>query len=57
MELSYPCRILKGDRISIPKEIMKLTNLKEGDFLIAKLSKKHLLLKPCKVVEVDIDVK
>lgn len=48
----YPCRILKGNRISIPNEIMKELNLKKGDLLLRKRDGKRLLFVPCKVVEV-----
>ena len=50
----YPCRILKGDRISIPKVIMDLLKLKQGDLMLVKIGKKSLFMKPCKVVEVEI---
>lgn len=48
---SYPCRILKGDRISIPNQIMKDLNLKVGDLLLRKRGGKGLVFVPCKVVE------
>lgn len=50
--MSYPCRILKGDRIAIPNEIMKDLNLKVGDLLLRKRDKKALVFVPCKVVEI-----
>ena len=49
--MSLPCRILKGNRISIPNEIMKDLNLKTGDLLLRKRDNKGLLFVPCKVVE------
>lgn len=48
---SYPRRILKGDRISIPSEIMKELNLKKGDLLSSKCDGKGLVFVPCKIVE------
>lgn len=32
----YIGKILKENRFTIPKEVMKLLNLKEGDYLIVK---------------------
>jgi len=49
---SYPCRILTGNRITIPKEIMKSLNLKVGDLLMKKESGKGIIFIPCKVVEI-----
>lgn len=51
----YPCRILRGDRISIPKPIMDLLKLKQGDLMVIKIGKKSLFMKPCKVVELEIE--
>lgn len=47
----YPCRILKGNRISIPNEIIIELNLKQGDLLLRKHGGKGLFFIPCKVVE------
>lgn len=52
MTKSYPCRILKGDRITIPKELMIKLNLKVGDLLMRKRDDKALIFVPCKVVEI-----
>jgi len=49
----YPCRILKGQRITIPKEIMQDLNLKVGDLLLRKRDGKALVFVPCKVVMVS----
>ena len=49
--MNYPCRILKGNRISIPSEIMKDLNLKKGDLLMRKRDGNALVFVPCKVVE------
>ena len=49
--MSFPCRILKGNRITIPTEIMKDLNLKVGDLLMRKQEGKGLLFVPCKIVE------
>lgn len=49
---SYPCRILKGNRITIPKEIMKSLNLKVGDFLLRKRDQKGIIFVPCRLVEI-----
>ena len=51
---SYPCRILKGQRIAIPKQIMQDLNLKVGDLLLRKRDKKALIFVPCKVIECKI---
>lgn len=48
---TYPCRILKGNRISIPAEIMNELNLKQGDLLLRKRDGKGLVFVPCKMVE------
>ena len=53
----YPCRILEGDRISIPKIIMKNLGLKQGDLMLVRYSKRNLIMTPCKVVEMEVDVK
>ncbi|MCH7560771.1 MAG: hypothetical protein IIC67_05290 [Thaumarchaeota archaeon] len=50
---SYPCRILKGQRIAIPKQIMQDLNLKVGDLLLRKRDKKALIFVPCKVIEIE----
>lgn len=50
--MSYPCKILKGDRIAIPKAIMDDLNLKVGDLLMRKRDGKALVLTPCKIVEI-----
>jgi len=51
-EKSYPCKILSGNRITIPKEIMKSLNLKVGDLLMKKTTDKGIIFVPCKVVEI-----
>lgn len=50
--MTYPCRILKGDRITIPKELMSELNLKVGDLVMKKRDGKALVFVPCKVVEI-----
>ena len=49
--MEYPCRILKGNRISIPTEIMQDLNLKKGDLLMRKRDGKALIFVPCKLME------
>ncbi len=51
-EKPYPCKILSGNRITIPKEIMKSLNLKVGDLLMKKTIDKGIIFVPCKVVEI-----
>lgn len=48
---SYPCRILKGNRITIPREIAKEMKVKVGGLLLLKRQGKGIYLVPCKVVE------
>jgi len=51
MTKTYPCRILKGNRITIPKELVKELGLKVGDLMLRKRQGKALIFVPCKVVE------
>lgn len=48
----FPCRILKGNRIAIPKEIIKELGWKVGDLLIRKQDKKRLYFVRGEVIEV-----
>lgn len=50
---SFPCKILSGGRITIPKEIMKSLNLKVGDLLLKYCEGKALVFIPAKIVERD----
>ena len=48
----YVGKILKENRFTIPKEIMKVLNLKEGDFLIIKVDDyTKIILRKGEVVE------
>ena len=49
--MMYPCKVLSGNRITIPKQIMTDLNLKVGDLVMRKRDKKALVFVPCKVVE------
>ncbi len=48
----YVGKILKENRFTIPKEVMKVLNLKEGDFLIIKIDDyTKIVLRKGEVVE------
>ena len=49
-------KILEGDRIAIPKEILKFLNLKKGDFVIFTYDNDSFEVTPAKIVERDDDV-
>ena len=49
--MMYPCKVLSGNRITIPKQIMKDLNLKVGDLVIRTIEGNRLYFTPCKVVE------
>lgn len=53
MTKSFPCRILAGDRITIPKQIFKDLKLYEGDWLIRKIENNALIFTPTIVVPRD----
>lgn len=45
-----PQKILKGDRVSIPREFLKSQNLKVGDFVLVENTEKGLKIIPAQVV-------
>jgi len=51
MTKQYVCRILSGDRITIPKPIFESLGLKEGDLLMRKMEGNKLIFVPAKLVE------
>jgi len=53
MTKQYVCRILSGDRITIPKPIFEELNLKVGDLLLKKMEGNKLIFVPAKLVERD----
>jgi len=50
---SFACKVLSGNRITIPKEIMQSLNLKVGDLLLKYYEGKALVFVPAKIVVRD----
>jgi len=50
MTTSSPQKILKGDRVSIPKEFLSKLNLKPGDYVLVESTSKGLQITPGKFV-------
>ena len=48
-----PQKILKGDRVSIPREFLKSLNLQVGDFVLIESTDKGLKIIPAQVVPRD----
>ena len=48
-----PQKILKGDRVSIPREFLKSMNLQVGDFVLVESTNKELRIIPARVVPRD----
>lgn len=40
--MEYPCRILAGNRIAIPKQIIKSLGWEDGDYVLVKSHKEGL---------------
>lgn len=53
MTTKSPQKILKGDRVSIPREFLRSHNLKPGDFVIVESTEKGLKIIPAEVVARD----
>lgn len=48
-----PQKILKGDRVSIPREFLKSQNLKVGDYVLVESTDKGLKIVPAQFVPRD----
>ncbi len=48
-----PQKILKGDRVSIPREFLKNQNLQVGDYVLVESTDKGLKIVPAQFVERD----
>lgn len=48
-----PLKILQGERITIPKEIMKEFNLKVGEWVLIDSTGDHIEIVPAEVVPRD----
>jgi len=48
-----PQKILKGDRVSIPREFLKQQNLQVGDYVLVESSDRGLKIIPARVVPRD----
>lgn len=46
---SYPQKILKGDRISVPKDILRELDLKVGDWVLVACDGQELKMVPAEV--------
>lgn len=46
-----PQKILRGERVSIPKAILKELNLREGDFVLVRKSDHEIRIVPAQVIE------
>ncbi len=53
MGSKVPQKILKGDRVSIPRRFLKSQNLKVGDYVLVESSEKGLKIVPARVVPRD----
>lgn len=48
-----PQKILKGDRVSIPREFLKSQKLKVGDYVLVENTDKGLKIVPARFIERD----
>jgi len=53
MTSKSPQKILKGDRVSIPREFLKSHNLQAGDFVLVENTERGLKIVPALVVARD----
>ena len=50
MSQRTPQKILKGDRVSIPREALKDLRLKVGDFVLVETTNKEIRIIPANVI-------
>lgn len=48
-----PQKILKGDRVSIPREFLKSQNLQVGDYVLVESTDKGLRIVPAQIIPRD----